>query len=268
MAEMQECSSIDLAGFQSETRIMSALPVRITYRSLRFQHLLQPKGSDYWLGFSRIKGQPHQGQIRETTNLDPYAIRKEFEAVNSAEAAVRFLSEAGQFWPWESVLWSQFQEWQRFFSWLCLGREAAMKTPEGKRAWLTADGIKTDEHGKSVPLEATDDFFTITDSEFTRARFQGAELPKAALLKNERTDRETLWMLQRFALYPVMVDGDRSTIGWYDPNDGLPPENWRARRNATPKNRRADYVPSLQLEIHAVIPDFENQLAMIRTDRT
>lgn len=234
--------TLDLAGFQSEKRTLEAVPMRIDYQSLRYEHFLRRKGNDWRLGFSLRKGQPDQGEIRETTNLDPYAIRDAFEAVNSPEAAVKFLSEAGVFWPWETVLYSQFREWQEFFRWLRLERESAIKTPMGEKAWKTAAGFKNQ-------------FFTGTDSEFTRARFQGAEMPKEALHENEIKDSEALRALRRFALLPEGWDRDRVrvSLGWYDPKDNHEPENWKDRRKTAPKGGAMRREPFLRIEARNIL---------------
>jgi len=238
-----EYDILDLAGFQSETRTLEALPMRIVYASPRYEYFLLPKGSDWLFLYSWIPGKAASGgKIRETTNLDPYAIREAFDAVDSVETAARFLSEAGLFWPWEAVMYSQFKEWQEFFRWLRLDREAAIETPEGKKAWQTAQLFENS-------------FFTGTDSEFTRARFQGAELPPEAMRENEIKDRETLTALRRFALLPEGWDTDkvRLRLALYDPSDGHQPESRKAQRKTTSKGEGARYEPFLRIEAQSVL---------------
>jgi hypothetical protein len=245
---------LNLAGFQSIERTIEALPVRVDYQSPRYEHFLQRSGNDWRLGFSLIGGQPDQGEIRETTHLDPYAIRGAFDAVDSAEAAIQFLSEAGVFWPWGAVLWSQFQEWQTFFRYLRVDRDTAMKTPEGKRAWLTVDGFKRNKAGKVVLLEPNEEFFTTTDSDFTRARFQGADIPPEDLQRNKREDHVELFKLRHFVQSPGTPGFDgRIALGWYDPKDGHAPEDGKARGSRASKDKGASYEPFLRIEAQNIL---------------
>lgn len=237
MAEKLE-RNVDLAGFQSEERTLDALPIRIDYQSPRYEHFLRPQGNDWLLSFSHFKG---QGKVRETTHLDAYAVRKTFFEVADEKAAARFLSEAGRFWIWESVTWSQFQEWQEFLGWLLLGREHAFKQPEGKKAWLTAERLENQ-------------FFKGTDGEFTRARFQGAELPPEDMRRNEIQDRQALMQLRRFALdLGQLFDDSRVTLAWYDPKDGIAPEDWQKKLKAHRKRGRAERAPYLRVEARYIL---------------
>jgi len=223
-------------GFQSQARTLAA-PIRIDYQSPRYEHFIKPSGEDWLLSFSKIKGQWNSGRIRETTNLDPYEIRKEFEAVKTPEAAARFLSEAGRFWPFESVLWTQFQEWQAFFSYLRMEPEQARNLPMGKRAWDTASGFQNS-------------FFAQTDAEFSRSRFPAdviEEIGAEHWREIQMNDRRTLHELRRFALQPV-ADGERGriSVSWYDASDSHAPEDWKARRKRASK--RAAFAPFLRIE--------------------
>ena len=245
----------DLAGFQSEKRTMEAIPIRIDYQSLRFKHFSRPKGNDCLISFSTMKGQWNYGEIRQTTNLDPYAIRKRFVTVDSPEGAALFLSEAGQFWIWQDVLWSQFQEWQKYFEWLRLPRELAMRSQEGKKARLTAQGLGNQ-------------FFKVTDQEFTRARFHGAKLPPKDLRRNEVEDRLALWNLRRFAHFPGSSGVEsRMSLAWYDPKDGHAPEDWKARRSTAPKGGDAKYEPYLRIETHYVLEAIAATIYVDRVNR-
>ena len=240
-------------GFQSQKRTVEALPIRIDYQSPRYEHFMRPMGEDWLLSFSTIKGQWNSGKIRETTNLDPYEIRDAFETVDSAQEAVRFLSESGRLWPFEQVLWSQFREWQAFFGWLRLKPAEARKSPEGKRAWDTAAGL-----GNS--------FFAQTDAEFTRSRFpedaieqMGAERWRENLIQ----DLDTLYSLRRFTLHPERLnEGSQVSLGWYDPKLKHAQENWKARRKASVKG--AVFEPFMRIEALNVL---EAVAATIYADR-
>jgi hypothetical protein len=239
MAEMQR-STTDFAGFQSEVRTLEAVPMRIDYQSPRWDHFLRPKGSDWLLSPYLFKG---QAKRRETTHLDPYLIRDEFFKVADEKAAVRFLSEAGRFWIWEQVTYSQFKEWQEFLRWLRLDRENAMRTPEGKKAWLTAE--RWENH-----------FFTGTDQEFTRARFQSAELPPEDLRRNEIQDRQILRELRGFALNLGQNPADsRVKLAWYNLKDGCAPEDWEEEGKAFQKtrSRSTERAPYLRIEARYIL---------------
>ncbi len=235
MAEIQE-SIVDLAGFQSEERTLEAVRIRIDYQTPRYKFFPRPKGNDALLS-------PMRGTHRETTNLDPYEVRRRFEAVNCSEGAASFLSEAGRFWIWEEVLWSQFQEWQEFFKCLRLSRKTAMKKKEGKKAWLTAEGFDNQ-------------FFTVTDREFTHARFHGAELPLENLRKNELQDQKALRGLRGFALdIGQNPDDSHVALAWYSPKDGIPPEDWESASRAFQKgkSRSTERAPYLRIEARYIL---------------
>ncbi len=233
----------DLTGFQSEGRTLEALPMRIDYQSPRYEHFMRQKGGDWLFSFASLKGQRDSGEIREATHLDPYAIRNDFEAVDDEKAAVRFLSEAGRFWIWEQVTWSQFREWQEFFKWLRLDPETAMRASEGKKAWNTARGFENQ-------------FFKTADKEFTRARFQGSDIPPEALMDNEKTDRARLIALRQFALDLGQNGVDsRVSLGWYSPKDGFSPEDWKEEAKAFQKGRTrsTERAPYLRLEARYIL---------------
>jgi hypothetical protein len=238
----QKDSILNLAGFQSEIRCTSALQVRIAYQSPRYEHFIRSQGDDWLFTFALRKGQWNSGEMRESTNLDPYAIRRKFEAidVDRPEMVARFLSEAGRFWPWESVLLSQFKEWREFFRWLRIEPDQAKKTPEGEKAWNTATLYENS-------------FFAVSDLGFTRARYpleasekmKGSEHWRRIVLQ----DRETLAALRGFALYPQEAGGGSQVrLHLYDPEDwlpqqkGIPPEDWEARRKKAPKGRLEPYL--------------------------
>ena len=214
----------NFVGFQSEVRSTSALQVRIAYRPPRFEHLIRSQGDDWLLSFDLRKGRSNSGQTREGKNLDPYAICKEFEAIDldRPEVVARFLDEAGRFWRWETVRLSQIAEWRDFFRWLRMEPDEAKKTPEGEKAWNTAS-------------LARNSFFSVSDLEFTRGRF-----PPGALSKMERSeswkdlvqdDHEKLSALRRFALYPASPNfGNQVRLHWYDPSDWLPQQRGATRK--------------------------------------
>jgi uncharacterized C2H2 Zn-finger protein len=246
MAEPKDSIS-KLAGFQSEIRCTSALQVRIAYQSPRYEYFMRSLADDWLFSFASRKGQWNSGEMRESTNLNPYAIRREFEAIDldRPEMVVRFLSEAGRFWPWDSIRLSQLKEWREFLKWLRIEPHEAKKTLEGEKAWNTAT---LNENY----------FFAASDLEFTRARYplkasekmKGSEHWRRIVLQ----DRETLAALRRFAHYPQEAGGGSQVkLHWYDPEDwlpqqkGIPPEDWEERHKKTPKGRLEPY-----LRIHAV----------------
>lgn len=240
-------------GFQSQTRTIQALPIRIDYQSPRNEHFLRQRGDDWLLCSSELEGRRNSEKMHETTNLDPYAVRDEFETIESEKEAVRFMCESGRFWPFHNVLWSQFREWQTFFRWLRMEPVEAKKELEGKKAWDTAAGL-----GNS--------FFAQPDAEFTRSRFSteaiedyGPEQWREIQIK----DRHTLFFLRRFALQPERPgEGNRVSINWYDPSDEHSPEDWKARRKATKKG--ALFEPFLHVEALNVL---EAVAATIFADR-
>jgi hypothetical protein len=217
---MRKQPASTLTGFQSEDRNLSALPIRIDYQTPLYQHFMRPNADDFLFSFSRQQGQPDFGAPSETTNLDPYAVRRKFEAIGNAEQAVRFLSESGTFWRFEAVSWRQFREWQRFFFYL--GWDAARKTPEGERAWATARGFKNTFFS---PKE---------DSDCTRLRFPREAItgiPPADWKKIEVEDRRILSRLRTYALRLGQLTADSGvSIYWYDPAGKKgPPEDWNQR---------------------------------------
>jgi hypothetical protein len=203
MREGQD-DTMDLAGVQTEERTIAA-HVLIVYQSLRYEHFMHQKGNDWLFSFSTQKGHPDNGEIRETTELDPYAVRAAFDAVKDEKGAARFLSEAGKFWIWESVTWTQFREWQEYFNWLRLDQDEASKYPEGRKAWATAIGWENK-------------FFKDTDLDFTHARFQ-RKLSPEMLRRNEKDDASRLRNLRKFALFPdddQRLGGGRATNTWQE----------------------------------------------------
>jgi hypothetical protein len=218
--------TLNLAGVQKVARSMSALPVRIDYQSPRYEHLCLAKEDDFLFDHPRYKG---QGEIRKFTNLDPYAVREAFAAVADPASALRFLSEAGNFWPFQAVRWSQFLEWQRFFEWLRREPDDAMRFPDGKKAWITTGGY-------------TNEFFA------ERAIFSPSE-PKKIDPKHMReievNERHTLQDLQQFAVKPI---GDRVSIEWRDPDDDS-----YALCPRVPEFQGRKLAPFLHIEAHNVI---------------
>lgn len=240
-------------GFQTQIRTVEALQIRIDYQAPRDEYVMRAAGDDWRFSLSRIKNQKNSGKMRETTNLDPYAIREAFETIETAEQVVRFLSESGRFWPFGDLLWSQFQEWQSFFRWLRLAPQEAKRSPEGKRAWDTSASFQNS-------------FFAQTDSDFTRSRFSEnviEEMGADNWRKNQIQDRSILGYLRRFALYPERDrEGSQVSLGWYDPKLKLPPEDWKSR-----KGQSADGVtpaPFLRIEVLNVV---EAIAATIYADR-
>lgn len=229
-------------GFQTETRTVEALPIRIDYQSPRDECVMRATGDDWRFCFSRIKNQPHSGKMRETTNLDPYAIREAFETIGTAERAVRFLSESGRFWPFQDVLWSQFREWQSFFRWLRMVPAEARKSPDGKRAWDTAGSFRNS-------------FFAQTDAEFTHSRFSESvieEMGADRWRENQVQDRRMLRHLRGFALHPERQgEGSQVSLSWYDPKLKHPPEDWKSRQGKSAEG--AITTPFLRIEALNVI---------------
>jgi hypothetical protein len=241
MAEPKDSIS-KFAGYQSENRCTSALQVRIEYRSPRYEHSIKAQGDDWLFSSALRKGRSNSGEVAEGTNLDPYPIRKEFEAVDvdRPESVARFLDEAGRFWPWEGVLLSQFKEWREFFRWLRIEPDQAKKTPEGEKAWKTA-------------MLNENSFFAVSDLKFTRARYPPniSERLKGSehLRRIELRDHETLAGLRRFAVYPQEAGGgSQLRLGRYPPEDwlplqkGMPPEAWEEAPNKSPKGRLEPYL--------------------------
>lgn len=232
------CEPSRFAGFQSKQLTLEAVPIRIDYQSPCHEHFLRPAGGDWLLCFSHFKG---QAKTRKTAHLDPFLIRDEFFKVTDERGAVRFLSDAGRFWVWESVTWSQFREWQVFLGWLLVDRERAMQNSEGKKAWLTAEIM-------------VNEFFKGTDIEFTRARFHGVELNREDWRRNELDDRRRLIELRGFALDLGQSGTDgRVTLAWYNPNDGCAPEDWRARLKTARLGGSVERAPYLRVEARYIL---------------
>jgi len=235
-------------GFQTQSRTVEALPIRIDYQSPREEYSMRAVGRDWRFSFDwKFK------KVREMANLDPYAIREAFDRVETAEQALRFVSESGKFWPFQRVLWSQFREWQSFFRWLRLQPQEAKRSSEGKRAWDTAASFQNS-------------FFAQTDADFTRSRFPESvikEMGAENWRKNQNRDRGILGHLRRFALHPERDgEGSQVSLGWYDPKLKLPPEDWRARKGKSAEG--VTLAPFLRIEALNVI---EAIAATIYADR-
>lgn len=198
-------------GTQSQERLLSALPIRINYQTPRYGYDWRPEGNDWLLYIPQLK---EREPVRESVQLDPYAVRSAFDSVDSPESAVRFLSEAGRFWVWESVLWSQFREWQDFFKWLQIDHDIAVKNPLGRKAWETAFG-----RGNS--------FFAMRDEDFTRSRFPPGSVEEIGFdrFKEEETeDHRQLSYLRTFAYHPGFFSNRPALdVLWYDDSDPNPP---------------------------------------------
>lgn len=226
----------ELAGIQKVERTMSALPIRIDYQYPQTEHSCTPVGSDFRLSPIRIGEPPtlaeyakHTSRMMQTSgyNWDPFAVRDAFVAVKDVASALRFLSQAGIFWPSESVLWSQFQEWQRFFHWLRQPYEKAAGSPEGAKAWRTADGFQNH-------------FFTT--------------LPEPE--RNRVSNFAPLW---RFALRPERLHGTSIEIKWHEAEDKTfdprpPVKEWKGK----------EQKPFLSIETHNIV---EAIAATIYADR-
>jgi len=237
---------------QEAERTVPALRVRIDYQSPRREHFMSAKGGDYLFSFSNTAGRWNSGKFRETTNLDAYAIRNAFESADTPEKALHFLSEAGRFWVWEQVLWSQFQEWQRFFKWLRMEPEVARKDPLGRKALETAGGF-------------SNSFFAISDKEFTHSRFPTdaiAELGPKRVRENEVRDMKELLNLRTFA-HNLGWISNRKTMDlcWYDSNNPAPPED-RARSSI--RGKKPVVEPYLRIEAWYIL---EAIAATIYADR-
>jgi hypothetical protein len=238
----QERGELNFEGFQSEDRTIENLQVRIDFQTPRWVHKYREKDGDWLLYPVNMRSSEEPNPIRETTNLDPYAIRRAFEQVRDHKEATRFLSEAGRFWIFESVSWRQFQEWQRFFGWLRLGPERGREYPEGRKAWDAAVG-------------RDNEFFSQSDEEFTRSRFPSGfpnEVGSAEWKGIVWEDWQALWTLRRFALHPEGPQlAARISLAWIDASDSHEPENWKARSSLgiNPDSR----IPFLRVEAQTSI---------------
>jgi len=262
----------DLTGTQSEART-AGLAVRIDYESPRYEYFKRTKGNDWLFSLALpenqlepvelIGGHPDEAELRAARlaqldptwrefdacqfgtkmHFDPYAVRGRFFAVDSPNAAVEFLSGAGTFWPWVSVLWSQFREWQEFLNWLRLDPQKAGRNPEGKKAWKTAAGI--------WPMEKSrNQFFKSDDLEFIGDRWHDPDLTPEEWRNIRVRDAQELFALRGFALTLKGWDlKQRVSLCWYEP--GRKPEKWEARRETACKS--AGYVPFLRIEATSIL---------------
>jgi hypothetical protein len=239
-------------SFQSQECNMSALPIRIAYAPQRSRFPLPPKTSGLLFDFSLIDC-AGRGQTNGTTHLDPFEIRRRFNAIHDSEAARAFFSGFGMFGPPElgPISWNKFVQWQQYFYWLRQDRNEAMKTPEGAQAWRTAE-------------QGENEFFT-----------DEVQSPMGVLvLKDLKGEDEALraeivatiklWELRRFALCPggPPDGGNRVSIGWYDPKDsyvlnnrrgGYAPENWQAPWNRHPMLEGMILAPYLRIEARNIL---------------
>lgn len=211
----QTASGNKFAGVQREERTMSALPIRIDYQSPRSPHVCRPQGNDYllceapstlqdvgpltteaaWAAWNQ-QLEAHEYHDGTPFDLDPYAIREAFFAVEDPTTATRFLSEAGRFWPLGGVLWSQFQKWQEFFRWLQLPYDKAKKDPEGMKAWHAAENY--------------DQLFVEVQPIPDWVREESADLFE----KSTRRRRQTIIDLHHFAMRLERSHRDCISIKW------------------------------------------------------
>lgn len=250
----QTASGNQFAGVQREERTMSALPIRIDYQSPRRPHVCKPQGSDHllceapstlqdvgpftteavWVAWDQ---QLAAHGYRETTHLDPYAIREAFFAVKDPTTATRFLSEAGTFWPLGDVLWSQFQKWQDFFRWLRSPYDKAKKNPEGMKAWHAAENY--------------DQLFVEAQPLPDWVREEGADHVKKITVRR----RQTLLHLHHFAMRPQSC----LSIEWSVVDDNsfkpMPPVK---------EFKGKEQKPYLSIEVHNIL---EAIAATIYADR-
>jgi hypothetical protein len=231
--------SLNFEGFQSEQRIIESLRLRIDYQSPRNIYSKRATVDDWIFSYSHIRGSSNFSLSRPSTNLDPYAIRRAFEAIRNPDGAARFLNEAGNFWPFIAITWKQFQEWQRFFGWLRVNPTVARNDPDGRKAWDAAVGRGSE-------------FFSESDKDFTHSRFPPEaqnEIGPEDLRGIEGEDRQTLWALRRFVSHPQGPGSQaRISLGWFDTDVSYPPEDWESRRakKVNPDAR----VPFLLVEAH------------------
>ena len=242
----------ELAGIQKEERTMSALPIRIDYQHPQTEHSCTPVGSDFRFAPIRTGVPPtvaeydeHISRMMQTSghSLDPFAVRDAFEAVSDVPSALRFLSEAGIFWQFGEILWSQFREWQRFFCWLRQPHEKAVLSQEGAKAWRTAEGWKNE-------------FFT----EILRFPVDAMrEIGPEKMREIEIADRRRLGDLRRFALWPGRATGDCVSIQWHEVSDKT-----FKRCPPTRRFKGQDQKPFLSIEVRDVV---EAIAATIYADR-
>lgn len=229
----------------SQERTLSALPIRIEYQYPRRPYACEARGDDFLLrpirhtGELGIGNEPDFGAgldafcarakwLRENgcpepAQLDAYALREAFDDVKAPLEALSFLANSGRFWPWEAILWSQFQEWQKFFRWLRMDHDKAIMEPEGKKAWDTAQG-------------GTNTFFATTPG--------GPRTRENYITHAE----QRLIYLYRFAIYPERDAASAMSILWRKPGDksfaGAPPAL---------SFRGQEQQPYLQIEAHETV---------------
>jgi len=252
---------------------MSGLPLRIVYRSPRCEYISRAIGTDYRFEAQFSKGSGSMANMCAAVTsgtlspemlsryLDPYTIRQKFERVKDHEEARLFLCENGPFWPNWAVLYSQFEKWQEFFSWLRQEPEDATKTQEGKKAWLTASGYDNQ-------------FFT---NETWLLPEESREISPKRIWEIEGEIVQELRLLRSFAHCLGGLPGlrgignpNRITLAWYDPKDGLDPadggapEDWLARRLKPGRKRGFRPMAYLRIEVQNVL---EAIAATIYADR-
>ncbi len=242
----QKASGNRFAGVQREERTLSALPIRIDYRSPQSLHICRPQGSDYLFceapftmqgvsapateaEISAWHQQPEAQGFREQTHLDPFAIREAFFAVEDPTTATRFLSDAGSFWPFREVLWSQFQKWQAFFRWLQVPYEKAQQSDEGRKAWRAAEDYDHFFVEALVP-----DWVREDDADGYRQ------------ITAHR--RQRLIHLHHFAMRPERLPGHCLSIQWSAAGDTsfqpAPP---------VPMHKGKEQKPYLSIEVHNIL---------------
>jgi hypothetical protein len=237
-----------LAGFQTVERVMSAPALRIDYQYPQTHHVCRATTNGDFLFSQASTGTPpsfeeldKRRRIPGALNWDPFAVRKAFEDVEDVASALNFLNNAGRFWSFSDVLWSEFLEWKRYFRWLRVDYEKAILYPEGTKAWRTADGFD-------------DGFFTERPiPEWVRDGCSADELRELQV-----SQRQTLLWLRRFAL-TLSVTEARLSICWADPKD----KTYQAS-SPTRKLRGKTHKPFLRIEVHSIL---EAVAATIYADR-
>jgi hypothetical protein len=217
---LRKKSAGKFSGTQSEERTLSALAIRIDYQYPLQEHSYKAVGDDVRFSPANVGRPP--------SPLDPYAVRDAFFAAKDPDSALRFLNDAGIFWPFRDVLWSQFQEWQRFFGWLRQSPEKAMLEPEGAKAWATAEGFKNT-------------FFAEMPSRFPPEAIE--EIGPERMREIEVSDRHTLQELRHFALTPERLHGNSISLQWHERTDKT-----YAPRVPLKKWKGAEHKPFLMIE--------------------
>jgi hypothetical protein len=237
--------SQELEGFQSEKRVIEALEVRINYECPRYAYRKQQTPNGWVLQYP-VHGRP----IRKECNLDPYAVRRAFEEVTDVDGAVRFLRASGQFWPFGPVTWTQFQEWQEFFSWLRIPPEIATLEPDGACAWETA-------------AQHPNCFFSQSDKFFTVSRLP-SDIDDVLLREKIKSDSERLMALRSFVIRPEGPNEEaRISIAYYDSTLPQWPEDFQNRHST--KMSGDHLIPFLLVDAYTAI---EAIAATIYTDHT